>query len=59
MWARVAGDLFDLSVLSAASIPQNRKRHNARFALKAVALITALDVLAAIRLSNVRRNCPR
>ncbi len=57
LWARVAGDLFDLSVLSAASIPQNRKRHNARFALKAVLLITALDVLAAVRLSHVQRNC--
>jgi hypothetical protein len=57
LWARVAGDLFDISVLSAASVPPNKKRGNARFALKAVLVITALDVLAAIRLSNVQRNC--
>jgi hypothetical protein len=57
LWARVAGDVLDITVLSAASVPQNRKRHNARFALKAVLLITALDVLAAVRMSNVQRNC--
>ncbi len=59
LWQRVAGDLFDIAILGAASVPPNRKRHNARFALKAVLIITALDVLAAYRMTDVRRNCPR
>jgi hypothetical protein len=59
LWQRVAGDVFDLVILGAAAVPPNRKRHNARFALKAVLVITALDVLAAYRMSDVRRNCPR
>ena len=57
LWLRVAGDVFDIAVLAAASNPRNRKRHNARFALKAVLVITALDVIAALRMSNVQRNC--
>ena len=57
LWARVAGDVFDLVVLRTLVTPKNPKAGNARFAQNAVLLITALDVLAAIRMSNVQRNC--
>ena len=57
LWARVAGDVFDLAVLRTLVTPKNPKAGNARFAQNAVLLITALDVLAAIRMSNVQRNC--
>jgi hypothetical protein len=57
LWLRVAGDVFGLMVLGAASNPKNPKRHNARFMLKAVLVITALDVIAAVRMTDVQRNC--
>lgn len=57
LWLRVAGDIFDIAVLRAAINPRNEKRDNARFMLKAVLVITALDVIAASRMSNVQRNC--
>ena len=57
LWLRVAGDVFDIAVLGAAINPRNSKRGNARFMLNAVLVITALDVIAAIRMSNVQRNC--
>ena len=57
LWARVAGDVLDLVVLRMLVTPKNPKAGNARFAQNAVLLITALDVLAAIRMSNVQRNC--
>jgi hypothetical protein len=57
LWARVAGDAFDIAVLSRLNRPENPKRGNVRFALAAVLAITALDVVAAIRMSNVNRTC--
>ena len=57
LWLRVAGDIFDIAVLRAAINPRNPKRGNARFMLNAVLVITALDVIAATRMSNVQRNC--
>ena len=58
LWARVAGDAFDLVALKALDRPTNPSRGGARFALGAVVLITALDVIAAVRMSNGQRNCP-
>ena len=58
LWTRVFGDVFDIAVLSALSTPANKKAHNARGALKFVLVITALDVIAALRMTNVQRNCP-
>jgi hypothetical protein len=57
LWARVGADVFDIAALAALSNPGNPKRGNARVALGTVALITALDVLTAVRLSAVQRNC--
>ena len=57
LWLRVAGDIFDIAVLGAALNPRNRKRGNVKFMLNAVLVITALDVIAAIRMSDVQRNC--
>ncbi len=57
LWARVAGDVLDLVVLRVLVNPRNPKAGNARFAQNAILLITALDVLAALRMSNVQRNC--
>jgi len=57
LWLRVAGDIFDIAVLRAAVNRRNPKRANARFMLNAVLVITALDVIAAARMSNVQRNC--
>jgi hypothetical protein len=58
LWTRVFGDVFDIAVLGALSTPMNKKAHNARGALKFVLLVTALDVIAAIRMTDVQRNCP-
>ncbi|NJC42195.1 hypothetical protein GGQ87_002490 [Brevundimonas alba] len=57
LWARVGGDVFDIAVLSALSAGGNPKRGNARVALGAVLAITALDVLTAVRMGAVQRNC--
>lgn len=57
LWARVAGDVFDLAVLSRLNRPDNAKRGNVRLALGVVAAVTALDLLAAVRMSAVKRNC--
>lgn len=59
LWARVVGDLFDITVLRSLTLPNNPKHRNARFALGAVLAITALDVIAAVRMSGVKRNCER
>lgn len=58
LWARVAGDVFDIAVLRSLDKPENPKRGNVRLALGVVAAVTALDVLAAWRLSTVKRTCP-
>lgn len=56
LWARVAGDAFDIAVLSRLIRRDNPKRGNARLALGVVLAVTALDLIAAIRLTNVHRN---
>ncbi|MCR5875103.1 hypothetical protein LRS10_13465 [Phenylobacterium sp. J426] len=58
LWARVAGDVFDIAVLRSLDKPENPKRGNVRLALGVVVAVTALDVLAAWRLSTVKRTCP-
>jgi hypothetical protein len=58
LWTRLLFDAFDIAVLKAAADdPFNAKRKNAEGALCAVAAITALDLIAAARLSTVKRNC--
>jgi hypothetical protein len=57
LWARVAGDVFDIALLSALTRRANPKRDNARLALGAVLAITALDVVTAFRMTNVKRTC--
>jgi len=57
LWARVAGDVFDIAVLRGLNHRGNPKRANARLALGVVLAITALDVVSAIRMTNVKRNC--
>lgn len=57
LWARVAGDVFDLSVLHRLDRPDNPKRSNARLAMAAVLAVGALDLIAAVRMTTVKRNC--
>ncbi len=57
LWARVAGDVFDIAVLRSLDKPENPKRGNVRTALGVVLAVTALDVLAAVRMSTVKRTC--
>ena len=57
LWARVAADVFDIAVLADLSGPTNPKRSNARLALGAVVGIAALDLITAVRMSTVQRNC--
>jgi hypothetical protein len=57
LWARVAGDIFDIAALKALDGPRNPKRGAARAALGVVLAITALDVVTAARMSAVQRNC--
>ena len=57
LWARVAADVFDIAALSALSGPSNPKRGNARLALGAVIAIAGLDLVTALRMSAVQRNC--
>jgi len=56
LWSRVAGDAFDIAVLSALTSVRNPKRKNARMALGVVLAVTALDVVTAFRMTNVRRD---
>ena len=57
LWARVAADVFDIAALGALSGPGNPKRGNARLALGAVLAIAGLDLVTALRMSTVQRNC--
>lgn len=57
LWARVAGDIFDIVVLKRLTHPGNPKRGNARFALGVVLAVTAMDLFAAWRMTGVKRNC--
>jgi uncharacterized membrane protein len=52
LWARVAGDAIDLGLLGAALASPRTKRGRVLGALGAVAGVTALDVLAAMRASR-------
>jgi hypothetical protein len=51
LWARVAGDVIDLSMLGTALASDGTKRERTAAATAAVAAITALDVYSARRLS--------
>jgi uncharacterized membrane protein len=53
LWSRVVGDTFDLAALSFA-LTRRGSRGRAAVALAAVAGVTALDVLAAVRLTGHR-----
>jgi len=53
LWSRVVGDTFDLAALSLA-LARGGRRRRASVALAAVAGVTALDVLAALRLTGDR-----
>ena len=58
LWARVAGDMFDIAVLhKAANDQRNPQRRTAKAALNAVLAITDADVVAATRMTNVQRDC--
>lgn len=57
LWSRVAGDMFDIAVLSSLSRADNPKRNNARVALGVVLAVTAADAFAAWRMTTVKRNC--
>ena len=57
LWARVAGDVFDIAALATLVRPSNPKRGAARVALGAVTAIAALDLVTAVRMSTVQRNC--
>jgi hypothetical protein len=57
LWARVAGDVFDIVALKSLDNADNPKRGNARAALGVVLAVTALDLIAAVRMSNVKRDC--
>lgn len=56
LWARVAGDVFDIAVLSTLNRRSNPQQSNARLALGVVLAVTALDVITATRMTNVKRN---
>lgn len=56
LWARVAGDVFDIVALKALDNRRNEQRGTARAALGFVLFVTALDVITAARMSNVQRN---
>ena len=53
LWSRVVGDAFDLTALAIA-LARRGRRGRAAVALAAVAGVTALDVLAAVRLTGSR-----
>ncbi len=57
LWARVAGDMFDIALLRGLDRPSNSRRGAARLGLAVVLGVTALDLLAAVRLTGVKRNC--
>jgi hypothetical protein len=56
LWARVAGDVFDIVALKSLDHPGNPKRGNARAALGFVLAVTALDAITAVRMTGVQRN---
>jgi hypothetical protein len=56
LWARIAGDAFDIVLLNRLTSRRNPKRSNAKLALGVVLAVTALDVIAAVRMSAVKRS---
>jgi hypothetical protein len=57
LWARVAGDVFDIVALKALDRPSNPQRGNVKAALGFVLAVTVLDVVTATRMTNVKRTC--
>ncbi len=57
LWARVGADLFDIAVLGSLTSRSNDKRANAKWALGFVLAVTGLDLITALRMSTVKRNC--
>jgi hypothetical protein len=57
LWARVAGDIFDIAVLKALDNRRNPQRGAVRAALGFVLLVGALDAVTAVRMTNVKRTC--
>jgi hypothetical protein len=54
LWGRVAGDALDIVTLRKADHWRNRRRGNVRGALAAVAGVTAIDIVEAIRQSRLQ-----
>ena len=52
LWARVAGDAFDLAALGESTRLKTADRENLAIAIAAVAGVTALDVYCACQLSK-------
>ena len=57
LWARVAGDVLDIATLKTGDTWANPKRGAVKVGLAAVYAITVVDVLTALRMSTVQRNC--
>ena len=57
LWGRVAADVFDIAVLSSLTRPTNPSRRMAKAGLAFVLAVTALDLVTAVRMSTVKRNC--
>ena len=55
LWARVAGDLLDLAVLGKADLDDDTNRRRSVAATAAVLGVTALDVVAAQRLTKAEQ----
>jgi hypothetical protein len=59
LWSRLAGDALDLAVLSRGLHWSNPQRGNVRWAMLAVAGVTALDAMAASAVTARRRRSPQ
>jgi hypothetical protein len=55
LWTRLAGDALDLGVLARGLSPYNSRRRNVKWAMLAVAGVTALDLLAASAVTARKR----
>jgi len=58
VWGRVLGDALDIGTLAAHCNDENREEANVAMALGNVALVTALDIYCAHRLSVEERPVP-
>jgi hypothetical protein len=54
MWARVAGDLLDVGMLSAALRSGDTRKERVAAALASVGVVTALDVACSVKLTKSR-----